>query len=60
MNAMISRCSKGSMGLHFIVPMLDKKPGDIGAAAGSLGSAYAVKASKAGVRVAPYAKKNPP
>jgi len=47
-------------GLHFIVPMLDKKPGEIGAAAGSVGSAYAVKASKKGVRVAPYAKKNPP
>lgn len=59
-DAMISRCSKGSKGIHFIVQMLDKKPGDIGAAAGSVGSAYAVKASKDGVRVAPYAKKNPP
>jgi hypothetical protein len=44
-NVIISRSSKGSMGVHCIVPMLDKKPGDIAAAAGSLGSAYAVKAS---------------
>jgi len=44
-STMISRCSTGSKGLHFIIPILAKKPGDIAAAAGSLGSAYAVKAS---------------
>lgn len=59
-NAAISRCFKGSKGLHFIVPKLDKKPGDNAAGSSEFGTAYAAAAAKDGVRVAPYAKKNPP
>jgi hypothetical protein len=57
---MISRCCKASKDLHFIVPKLARNPGDNAAGVVAVGGLYGVAALKAGIRVAPYAKKNPP